>query len=161
MPDLNIKSNSSNKSSANKIDVKNLFFSISIFILICVILLISYSIYQKLANNNKSNSADESEGKISEIIQVEVLNGCGASGIADRFTEYLRTHGCDVVSSSNYSQFDVQKTIVIDRIGNPANAKYIADLLGVKNIITQINKEYFLDVSVIIGNDYRKLKVVE
>jgi len=95
----------------------------------------------------------------SEIIQVEVLNGCGVSGLADRFTYFLRDRGFDVVNKGNYIQFDIEKTIVIDRIGNTANAKEVAKSLGVNqnSIITQINEDYFLDVSVIVGADYYTL----
>jgi len=97
-------------------------------------------------------------GKHSEIIQVEVLNGCGVSGIADRFTDYLRENNVDVVETGNYIQFDIDETIVIDRIGNKANSDYVAELLNVRqaNSITQINSDYFVDVTLIIGRDYFK-----
>lgn len=149
------------KKSDSAIDIKNIFFGVFVFVLSSIIILLTYSIYQKLINPKIPKYSQEGDEKISEIIQVEVLNGCGVSGVADRFTEYLRANGCDVVSSSNYYQFDVQKTIVIDRIGNRANARHVADLLGVKNVVTQKNEEYFLDVSIIIGNDYKKLKAVK
>lgn len=54
----------------------------------------------------------------------------------------------------------MRETIVIDRIGNSENVKYIAAIIGIseKNIIQQINPDYFVAVSVIIGNDYNQLK---
>lgn len=125
-----------------------------------IVIYLSYSIYIKL----KLDSTEEVVQNInkdvpSEIIQVEVLNGCGVSGLADRFTYFLRDKGFDVVNKGNYIQFDIEKTIVIDRIGNTANAKEVAKSLGVNqnSIITQINEDYFLDVSVILGADYYKL----
>jgi hypothetical protein len=127
---------------------------------VVIVIYLSYSIYIKL----KLNSTEEVVQNInkdvpSEIIQVEVLNGCGVSGLADRFTYYLRDKGFDVVNKGNYIQFDIEKTIVIDRIGNTANAKEVAKSLGVNqnSIITQINEDYFLDVSVILGADYYTL----
>jgi len=154
-------SESTKKTSGNDVDIKSLVFNITIFVLACIILLMSYSLYQKIFNGNQKIFKEESDENISEIIQVEVLNGCGVGGVAERFTEYLRANGCDVVSTSNYSQFDVQQTIVIDRTGKSVNAEHVAELLGVKNFITQKNKEYFLDVSIIIGNDYNKLKAIK
>jgi hypothetical protein len=64
----------------------------------------------------------------------------------------------DVVKTGNYIQFDIDETIVIDRIGNKANSDYVAELLNVKkgNSITQINNDYFVDVTVIIGRNYFK-----
>ena len=93
-------------------------------------------------------------------IQIEVLNGCGVSGVADKFTNYLRENKFDVIQSGNYTSFDVDKSMVIDRIGNMANAEKAAQLLGIKkeNVIQQINKNYFLDVTFVIGKDYNQLK---
>lgn len=94
-----------------------------------------------------------------EIIQVEVLNGCGVPGTGDRFKDFLRSKGCDVVNVENYINFNVEKTLVIDRIGNISNAKKIASLLGskVSSVFPQLNDDYFVDVTVIIGKDYREL----
>lgn len=84
------------------------------------------------------------------------MNGCGVSGAADTFTDSLRAKGIDVVNTGNYRSFDIDNTIVIDRSGKMENAKYVAELLGIddKQVIRQINKNYFLDVCVIIGKDY-------
>jgi hypothetical protein len=59
----------------------------------------------------------------------------------------------------NYKSFDIDETLVVDRSGNMANAKKVAKALGIKeaNVIQQVNKDYFLDVSLIIGKDYIKL----
>ncbi|MEJ2617528.1 MAG: hypothetical protein P8Z35_21420, partial [Ignavibacteriaceae bacterium] len=62
--------------------------------------------------------------------------------------------------TGNYISFDVDKSMVIDRTGNKANAIKVADALGIdhKNIIQQINNDYILDVSLIIGKDFKQLK---
>jgi hypothetical protein len=81
--------------------------------------------------------------------------------VAVKFTDYLRLHGVDVVNIRNYNnKTPMRETIVIDRIGNSENVKYIAAIIGIseKNIIQQINPDYFVAVSVIIGNDYNQLK---
>ena len=99
----------------------------------------------------------------SEIIQAEVLNGCGVNGIADRFTDFLRANYVDVVKTGNYMQFDMDETIVVDRMGNKANALKVAEVLGVKEskAIQQLNNDYFVDVTIIIGRDYHKLKPIK
>jgi hypothetical protein len=40
-----------------------------------------------------------------------------------------------------------------------ASAEYLADVIGLdkKRVIQQKNKNYFLDVTLIIGKDYKKL----
>lgn len=106
---------------------------------------------------------DKERGIPSEIIQAEVLNGCGVNGIADRFTDFLRANYVDVVKTGNYIQFDMDETIVIDRMGNKANALKVAEVLGVKDgkAIQQLNNDYFVDVTIIIGRDYHKLKPIK
>ena len=138
--------------------INNFFLNILIFLLLTVIIYLSYSLFIKLYSTEITETELRDYGKHSEIIQVEVLNGCGVSGIADRFTDYLRENNVDVVETGNYIQFDIDETIVIDRIGNKANSNYVAELLNVRqaNSITQINSDYFVDVTLIIGRDYFK-----
>lgn len=147
----------------DEVDLKtstyNMFLNIAIFILAGLIIYMGYSVFIKITDRDNL-IADSSDGDIpSEIIQAEIQNGCGVSGVADRFTDYLRKNEIDVVSAGNYISFEIDETMVIDRIGNFANAEKIADILGVgkKNVIQQLNDDYFLDVSVIIGKDYFKL----
>ena len=119
-----------------------------------------YSIYSKITSGGSDDNTVNVKNK-SRIIQVEVLNGCGRSGIADIFTDFLRKHHFDVVHQGNYISFDVDNSLVIDRTGNRKNAEKVAEVLGInkKYIITQINNDYFLDVSVIIGKDYNQLNL--
>lgn len=93
-------------------------------------------------------------------IQLDVQNGTDENGIAGLFTEYLRKNGVDVVESGNFRASDQEKTIVIDRSGDNRKAKKVAGILGVnsKNIIQQINKSLYLDVTVVIGKDFKELK---
>jgi len=95
----------------------------------------------------------------SKVIQLDVLNGCGAKGAGGRFTDFLRASGYDVVELKNYSSSRVGKTLVIDRVGNLAAARKVAAALGVaeQNVVQQINPDYFVDVSVVIGADHATL----
>lgn len=152
------------KTTSKSVDIKtstnNLFLNIAIFVLLTLIVFMMYSIYLKLTNSKKENDLLYDDKSVSEIIQVEVLNGCGVGGIADRFTDFLRNNKFDVVRMGNYIRFDLDETIIIDRTGNKANALAVANALGIKkeNVIQQLNGEYFLDVSIVIGRDYYTLK---
>ena len=92
-------------------------------------------------------------------IQVEVLNGCGVSGVADKLTDYLRANRIDVVNLGNYRSFEIENSIVIGRNNKVKNAELIAALVGLdeNSIIQQINPDYLLDVTFILGKDYRNL----
>lgn len=150
------------KSSSNtefKTSLANLSLNSIIFLLAALIIYMGYSLFVKLKFDNTDDPIVQSSGKASEIIQVEILNGCGVSGVADRFRDYLRKEGFDVVNVDNYIQFDVEETMVIDRIGNIANAKKVAKSLKTKTdaVFPQLNDDYFVDVTIVIGRDYHKL----
>jgi len=157
-----VKSSIKNTDEIIRQTTLNFSLNIIIFILIGLVILMSWSIYDKMRSERVEVIEEITTEVPSEIIQVEVLNGCGVTGIADRFTDYLRRNDIDVVNKSNYNSFDIDETLVIDRIGNIANARKIAVSLGIRptKVISQLNKDYFLDVTVIIGKDYHKLKPV-
>jgi len=119
----------------------------------------SFSLILKLQNLNSYNKLDSSKKILSTPVQVEVLNACGTAGAADKVTNFLRNRKFDVVQMGNYRTFDIDESIVIDRKGNMKTAEDIADSLGINklNVIQQVNKNYLLDVSIIVGKDYKKL----
>ena len=92
-------------------------------------------------------------------IQIEVLNGCGAPKIADKFTAFLRRRGFDVVKTANYENFNVPKTLVIDRKGNSKNAIRLAETLGLKKteVIQEIHDMFMVDATIVLGKDFRML----
>ncbi len=143
-----------------KSSTANLFLNAIIILLGIVILVMVYSLVSKIYNNRGRDIISGGKNKASEIVQVEVLNGCGISGVADKITDFLRKNNFDVVQTGNYTSFDMDKSLVIDRTGNKANAEKVAASLGIdkKNIVQQINNDYLLDCSVVIGKDYFQLK---
>ena len=128
-------------------------------VIIVLILVIGYFGYSYISHMGTKSSDDKVENKPPKILQLDVLNGCGTKGIGAKFTDYLRTQGFDVVESKNYKSFQIPQTLVIDRIGDLTAARRVATALGVKenNIVQQLNLDYFVDISVIIGKDYTQL----
>lgn len=97
---------------------------------------------------------------LGDRIQVEIRNGVGESGLASTATHYLRSRGFDVVESGNHTTFGIDSSFVVDRIGNPQAAQRVAAALGLsmERVREDIREDYFLDVSVILGNDYLSLE---
>jgi LytR cell envelope-related transcriptional attenuator len=144
---------------ANKPDKttrSNLFPNLIIASLIIILMFAGYKLFSDIKPLLSGNDSYENKVLAKDLIQVEVLNGCGKNGIADKFTELLRKNKFDVVNTGNYKSYDVNYSIVIDRTGNLENATRLADLLNIdrKNVIQQINKNSFLDVTLIVGKDY-------
>ena len=102
------------------------------------------------------------EGR-TRTIQLDVLNGSGQPKLAQRLTDYLRARGFDVVEMGNYKTSDVEATMVLDRAGNLEAAKQVAAAIGVpeEQVQQQIDKSVYLDVSVVIGKDFQRLKALQ
>ncbi len=98
---------------------------------------------------------------VSQVIQLEVLNGCGVPGIATKYTGSLREFGFDVVETGNFDHFNVNNSIVISRSGNVENAHRVAKALGIpeKRVIQEQSPEFYLDVTLVIGADYESLNL--
>lgn len=149
------KKTQNSPSTERKKSYHNISLNVIIVVLSLLIVYMGYSIYAKLSKKEAEVDLAGKNNTRSEIIQVEVLNGSGVSGLTDKGVDYLRKNKFDVVSKGNYESFDVLETMIIDRTGNMANAEAVAKALGVTSkIVQQINSNYLLDVTVVIGKDY-------
>lgn len=155
----NISTSSNTKPNRKNSSFSNIVLITLIVVLSAIIIFLAYSLYMKIQNISESKNK-LGQNRPSAIIQVEVLNGCGVDGAAAKYTNYLRQKNFDVVQVGNFRSDTIEETIVIDRSGNTANAEKLALVLGIekKNIIQQLNKEYLLDATLVIGRDYNKLK---
>ena len=91
---------------------KNLFFIIVSSILFVFAVFLSYSLLDKLGVINSEDKKQEKPKNVQQLVQVEVLNGCGISGVGDKFTDIIRSKGFDVVKTGNYMSFDIDKTLI-------------------------------------------------
>jgi len=100
------------------------------------------------------------QGGKPHTIQLDVLNGSGVPKLSQRFTDYLRARGFDVVEMGNYKDSKVEKTRVIDRVGQLTAAQQVAEALGVpkERVVQENDRNSYLDVTVVIGKDFRLLK---
>jgi LytR cell envelope-related transcriptional attenuator len=134
--------------------------NVGIVILTAAVLFLGYSLFQRSAAPRPDPTrVFNPNGLLGDIIQVDVRNGCGVSGLASRLTTFLRSYDFDVVEYGNHSDQNVPETLVIDRIGNLDAARQVAMALDIpqSRIIQDIRPDYYLDVSVVIGLDYRTL----
>lgn len=131
------------------------FLSLLLFLLIFG--LFTRVVYPRIQNER----AEEQPQLIGDIIQLEVLNGCGVSGLANQFTSALRKNGFDVVETGNFDNFDMQETIIISRTYNTDNAERVAEALGIdsRNILIEASDDYYLDATIVIGSDYNSLNL--
>lgn len=131
------------------------FLSLLLFLLIFGLL--SRVVFPRVQNQR----ADRSPELIGEVIQLEVLNGCGVAGLANEFTSALRRNGFDVVETGNFDNFNIEQTLVISRTHSTENARRVARALGIseENVIVEASDDFYLDATVVIGSDYQSLKL--
>jgi hypothetical protein len=127
--------------------------AIGVFILVNFILLVSLVRHWAIKRQNRVVNA------LDNPVQLEVLNGCGVPGMADKFAVYLRDKGFDVVKTSNYRSFGVAQTLVIDRKGDLGRSRRAVKTLGIaeEQLIQESHESYVFDATVVIGTDYRLL----
>jgi len=88
-------------------------------------------------------------------VRVEVLNRGGLSGAAREATEQLRDQGFDVVYFGNAASFGPDSSVVLDRVGATEPARAVADALGIRNVRSEPDSNLYLDVSVVLGTDWK------
>ena len=99
-------------------------------------------------------------------IKVEILNGCGIKGIAEKTSEYLRSeYRIDVVKSDNADKFDYSKTVIIGR--NEDLDKILSILkafdISINNSdhIRHVPDETLgVDVTIILGKDINSFQAI-
>jgi len=131
------------------------FLGFLLFIL--VFSLFTRFLYPRIA----SDRAEPDPALISDVIQIEVLNGCGIPGLATAYTGTLRSYGFDVVETGNFDHFNIEETIVISRTRHIENAKRVAQALGINEsqILREVSGEFYLDVTLVLGSDYETLNL--
>ena len=85
---------------------------------------------------------------------VEVLNGSRRAGAGRAATRMLRRRGLDVVFYGN-AESAVESTRVIVRRGDQERARAVRQVLEAGRIVVEIDTLRRVDVSVILGPDFR------
>ena len=85
-------------------------------------------------------------------IRVEVLNGGGRSGMARSATGELRDGGFDVVFFGNGPARD--SSVVLARTDDVEAARLVADALGIRSVLAEPDSNLYLDVTVVLGQEW-------
>jgi hypothetical protein len=95
-------------------------------------------------------------------IRLQVLNGCGARGIARKIAPALRKLGFDVRESRNAKNFRHQTSKVYGRSGDISLAYLVANGVGIDSSeVAELPDEELvdIDVTIVIGADYKALNL--
>ena len=126
---------------------------ILLFLILCAVGWIVWQIWAWRAGSAESYAPDDARAPEGTRIKVEVLNATSTRGLARRATLYLRERGFDVVGSGNVTA-QRATSIVYDRSGHPEWARLVARAMNAP-VVAQPDSSRYLDVSVLIGADWR------
>lgn len=90
------------------------------------------------------------------IGRVQVLNGYGGAGIAEKVADFLRSRNFDVKNIGNAQSFNYPFTLIVSRTADMTIARQIARALATDHVVLIRNGEKDYDVTVVIGPDYRE-----
>lgn len=90
------------------------------------------------------------------------MNGAGKDGLAQGVTDLLRRHGYDVVDYRTQRTPLAPRCLIIDRSGDRTAADEVAKTLGLPpdRVSVQVDRSLFLDVTVIVGADFRSFTML-
>jgi hypothetical protein len=89
--------------------------------------------------------------------RIEILNGTGETGLAARAAASAREMNIDVFDVGNADE-PHEESIVVAR-KDERDAEVLARALGCKNVVEQFRRDSLVDATLIIGADYRSLKL--
>ncbi|MBI9106918.1 MAG: LCP family protein [Spirochaetales bacterium] len=67
-------------------------------------------------------------------ISIEILNGTGVNGLASRTSQVFQSFGYDVAHIGNHESAEIEKTKIIDRRGDIAQAQRVASIIKCSNV---------------------------
>ena len=97
---------------------------------------------------------------LERVYALEILNGTDTNGLARTASELYQSFGYDVIRIGNAQQTGVEHTVLIDRIGNEAVAKIVAQVVRCENIESvQVSNDHSdsetnVDFTLILGKDF-------
>lgn len=96
-------------------------------------------------------------------VTISILNGTVINGLARRVKEAYQAAGFQVISVGNASRNDIKKTSIIDRVGNKVSTELAAQVIGVRNIITDISTvdSSGANITLILGEDFDGERVIQ
>lgn len=140
--------------------LKKYYYTIILFILIPVTLLLLSSFIFRLYNPPVDPYLDKEieRNGFEEVIQINIENACGVDGLASQTKKFMKAYGYDVMEIGNHP-IELEHTVVLDRYGDEKSAKKVAYALGLseENIISAIDSNKFVRVTVALGSDYKTL----
>lgn len=155
--------NKNDSSKNSKESLQKWLFNIVIFSIAIVIIGFMISTSERILTNEEKIELNRSEMVDHQYntVMIEVLNGCGVPGLANKYSNYLRQQGIDVVYVGNAESMDYDSTHVIKRVDDEEKYELLLDVMkfSEKRIRPSETNAPYTDYSLILGKDYPTLDI--
>ncbi len=149
-----------------QVDAQKWILNLAIFCISIVIVGFMFSMGKRITTTaekvplSQISTIPPEERPIPYVV-MEVLNGSGVGGVAQKFTNYIRQNGFDVIYTGNADRSDYDKTVLIART---ADGQKLYDvnailMLSADQLFQKLDSTLQVDVSLVIGKDFRSLPV--
>jgi hypothetical protein len=131
--------------------------------ILCLAVIVTLYVLAHRSFSNSSTTTDSLASSQESTLEIEVLDGIGNMRIAQSVTNMLRSQGYDVMEMKKYNDGMIDRSYVIDRSGDLEAARKLAATLGIgpDKVFQKIDRNLYLDVTVVVGKDYSRLKVFQ
>lgn len=126
---------------------------VSVLAAVCLFLGISMLI-GSAQNKKLRQTSNTRPTTVPYIGSIEIRNGCGMEGAANKVADFLRYNNFDVKFVGNAETWNYPYTIVVSRSKDTAVATQVAAALKTDKIVLMRNNENLYDVTVFIGPDF-------
>jgi hypothetical protein len=125
-----------------------------LLVIICLTCAISVYVGTTKLSTVENNWTTKKAVVIPDIGSIELLNGCGAEGAANKVADYLRSNNFDVKYVGNADTWNYPFTMVITRGKDDSIANQVAKILKTDKLVKIRDNDNSFDVTVVIGPDY-------
>jgi len=99
---------------------------------------------------------EQIDASVPSIGRIQVLNGCGSAGAAEKMTDFMRMKKFNVANTGNASSWNYPFTLVVSHTNDMTIADQIAAALTTRHVVLMRKEDHSYDVTVIIGPDYEE-----
>ena len=99
---------------------------------------------------------EQIDASVPSIGRIQVLNGCGSAGAAEKMTDFMRMKKFNVANTGNASSWNYPFTLVVSHTNDMTIANQIAAVLTTGHVVLMRKEDHAYDVTVIIGPDYEE-----
>ena len=154
------------KSKRRPVDLQKWFLNLAIFSISVLIVGFIFSMGKRFSNTGEKVTLSQvnvipPDERPTSLTVIEVLNGSGVAGLGQKFTNYLRQNGYDVIATGNADRSDYESTHLIARTEGTGKIQNVNTtlMLEADKVYQNLDSTLQVDLTLIIGRDYQHLPV--